>query len=524
MKKLTLIGGALAIVAGVQIVGAKIIGNSMETQARTIAGAYSDVMGYPFEIKNFTSGWFSSDMTVSVPINKAVLPGLANIGITPEAKDGKAPTIDFDIHLTHGPIILNNGLHFSLAYAAMETGRHASKKAELVVHEQDPDKHETLILFVADLIRAIGPDLMMNVHYDRSVDMSAYFHGGKVALRQQAEGGKSATSLLLKLRPVKSTFHLDSTAKHLTGDTEFGGMTLDLSSPALTTYIQTGSASLKGEYQPLAQGYWAGKANFEMEPMRLTVHEGGKPVLIKLAGLKSESETSTSHAGKEAVLATKATVSSPGLSVMVDDNKLKLGHIEADVRLKNLLLDLVAREMQMRKKLAPEGLSVPFAVVGAKDFASLAERQVEARPELTLDHYTIANADGESSLTGTLRLREDAHANILENPEALAGALQGKFTVKIDTAMLKTLIYEGSSLGPKKPTRAQTDQTADAMLAQYSQAGLIKAEGDSYVSTIQLEDNKLIVNGKPIRPLYAPHQVTKAVPAATPGTDAQQPQ
>jgi len=524
MKKMTLIGSALAIAAGVQIVGAKIIGNKMESQVRTITGAYSDVMGYPFEVKNFSSGWFSSDMTVSVPINKAFLPGLADIGITPVAKDGKAPTIDLDIHLMHGPIIYKNGLHFSLAYAAVRTWRHASKKAELVVHEADPDKHETLTLFVADLIRAIGPDLMMNVHYDGSVDMSAYLQGGKVALRQQAEGGKNATSMLLNLQPVKSTFHLSRSAKHLTGDTEFGGMTLDLSSPALKTYVEVGAASLKGDYQPLAQGFWAGKADYDMGPMRLTLHEGGKPVLIKLAGFKGNSETSSGKVGKEAVLTTKAKVTFPGLTVTIDDNHLKLGRIEAEAKLKNLLLDLAAREVQMRKALAPEGLRVPFAVVGSKDFAALAERQVEVRPELTVDHYSIANADGESRLSGTLGLKKDAKADILQAPSALASALQGKFTVKIDPAMLKTLVYQGNSLGPKKLTRAQSDERLDKVLAQYSQAGLIKADGGSYVSTIHVENNKIIVNGKPIRPLYAPPQVTKTVPDDTPAAKPSQPQ
>jgi Bacterial protein of unknown function (DUF945) len=514
MKISTIVVGGIVGVAAIQIVGAKIIGASVEDGLQQAVQAYSEQARIPVVVSDFDGGWFGSSFTLSVPIPAEFTEPLQKFGFSATSGEEGA-TFNITSNISHGPIIFDNGLHFGAAYASGIFSIDANSLMNAVIEtEKDQEERaelEKLQPIIAQLANSLQSTYYVDISFNGDVKYYGDMAGGSVSISDLPAAG-NLTAFTLDILPATGGWQLNGAGTMSTATSIWGGVTGSARMKnGQEVEFSMGAIDLSTDYSKFSKSLWIGDVNATVASMTAKGDVEGKPFDIALGTMEFSTNTGLIESASE-LMSSKATMAFNDIIVAANGGTLSFDQIVLDLDMQNLLVPLMEAEAKMAQDnwLNTIGASQnadPFAVFKDPGFEAVIDRQLGATPRVNISDYKITANGEEIRISGFLQLNPGATAETAQTG-ALGPLLDGEFTFRLSPEMAKSVGFQAAQMSPQKLSQEQINQVVDMQLGQYSQLGFIKPDGDNFVSNITIKADILAVNGKPVM------QISKALGAA----------
>ncbi|MFC3050837.1 DUF945 family protein [Kordiimonas pumila] len=504
MKLSYVIAGIVAVAAGVQVVGAKLISNRVEDGIKRTVHAYSEQSSFPFEVSDFESGWFTSHFTVRTPIPTAFIKPMMELGFAINT-DGTSAYISTETDLTHGPIIVKNGIHFAAAYASgtqtLKLGSILDAAKKNAGTEEKQARLKAIEGHIGAIEKLLTTQYTIGVSYRGDVSLKAKVQGGKINI-VDAPRSDAITQLDVSVDPIQYTWNLSSDANSSLIKFKSGTISLHLSGPdQKPLHLAISPMVVTSDISRLAPGYWDGTYTAEMDGVKLTVSDSHKGDVGFDTGPLSSTISVSVNPQNPALINGESALTLNGLNITRNGTPIELGDLKAATRIENILLALPEAQsklsMEMWKKAAAPDPTDQF---GSFDFAAykeLVQDQVDAKPYIDISNYSI-NLDGNEIAThGSLMLQDGLIASNINSLADIAPYIEGDLVIDIDSDYIHNIAVQSLALLPKPPTEEQLSERINTLALTYQSLGFIVKEGNHYIATFKVKDDQLFINGKP---------------------------
>jgi uncharacterized protein YdgA (DUF945 family) len=398
--------------------------------------------------------------------------------------------LTFITHIKHGPL------------PGFSTFAAASSKTEIIM----PDEVKE------DMAELLGDKKLITEHtticFDGSIQME--FFSPQIAFTLPTKEANSSETMTINWEGLEGKLDLSSDTKRLT----FSGK-----APALRISSSDGEEiSLKGmrfegdtekTFDDLSV-FFAGNQSILVDEVVITIpEEDFKHLAIK----KLNYDIKAPVTGEFFDIVERFGIES------VQIGKDKLGPFHLDVSFKHLHARSLAEISQSFVSLQtdPDVLAGNDQAFVAKLIPILqknAETIFLNEPEIHFDRLSLANIDGESKLTGHIKLKELNIEEVMANPAIILTKLEAIGDLSLHEEMVlgvlrnppvkkKLEMTENSTETPDPELQMRVDMFQQ-QVAMFSEMGYIDRDGGLLKTHVELNEGQLLVNGKSFMPMGGP--------------------
>jgi uncharacterized protein YdgA (DUF945 family) len=462
MNKVAIVAAALLAIVLLALPG--VVGSITEARVRERVAAIDASPNADAELKSFDRGWLRSTARIELQLVPDTVAQLADAAGTPLGVFGTLPIV---VELAHGPVALQNGVHFGWSTMVARPDMEAPG--------------------VAELTQTLG------VPYIFEFRGSTPYLGG---LRFDAD----APPFQLPIDEALLTFSGGTLAGSLDGrqldaDAQLGS--LELTSPTGTFAVRGLSARADNELR--SQYVMPGETSLTIASISMAYPPQNAAPMFEVSNLKMQSDVDIDATGE--LLEMRVTYDVD--TMRVEDNEVTAGSLGATVR----NLDVAAVEAY--SAAAADAAAGADAATLAASFGPLLERALKAGPSLTLDpirfRYDGEPFDGRIEITTRPEQLPSAGTLSLDNPLMMLGL----FNAKADLRVSKTLAGQLATLGARMqlagdPTIPpdQLEYMAEAqsglMITLLLGQGVLIEDGEAYRTSVESTGGSLTLNGNPL--------------------------
>jgi len=521
MKVSHLVIGSVIGAVAIQAVGAKLVGNSVEAGVRRTVQMYSEQARFPIEVSNFEGGWFSSAFDVRMPIPAAFVEPLAKIGIVINAGESGA-YFDYATSIKHGPVIFDNGIHFSAAHASGTGSIELDEMIDkAIAKEEDADVQEVLKTLkpqLARLMDTLQSTYTIDVAFNGDVLFSAAMNGGTSSIKNFPEKEKME-SLTFDIGSATSSWKLEGAADKAHTNAQWDGLDVSLAfKDGGHTKVTMGAINMHAETSRLGEGLWGGSANASIKSIGGYGTVEGKPFDMRVDKITMASDTQASEAAGN-MIGASVKMAMHDIKIEANGGKLFFDNFITEFDIQNMLLPLLEAEAEMARNTwlsaaKDEPDSEPFAFLQSPEFSDTIDHQLQASPRINLTDYKVIANGEDVGLSGFMQLIPGASFASLQEGSTIWPFLDGEMAFRLSPSMIKAISFNTMQMSERAMPQEQIDQMVDLQIDQYQQMGLITPEGDNFISNIKIANDILSVNGKPMA------QISQAMAAAQPTPEA----
>jgi len=505
MKLSRLIAGGIASLIAVQLVGAKIISNNIEDAVNGTVEAYSDQVGFPLLVNDFKNGWFSSSFNVSIAIPVQLAEPLKKIGLTVSDRE-TITTVDMQTDINHGPFIIDNGLHFGAAYANGTVKFDTEELIGLAVAEDiDADRRAAIEKMMPQLAK-LADILESTYSIDASFNGDVVFHGkmegGNFSLEDFPENGE-LEAFSFEIGKSTGSWQINSAKDHTVIQSHWEGLNFTaLPKNGEKIEATVGAMTLDGELAKIGDAFWGGDATASIKSITVTGSASGQSIDVGFGPMDFASSTQLMSKKKD-LLSSGGRMTLENFKVAGDEGALVLDSMIFDVEIQNLFTRFLAAYQEVNREswnmlVSGQTDADPFAKFETAEFEGIVDKQLAAKPRITIADYKITSGGENVGFDGYIQLNPGATSASMQEGEQIWSLFEGEVTFRLSPKMVKSLGYSAVQMGPQKLPQEQIDQLVDLQLAQYQQMGLIKPDGQNFVSNVNIANDIISVNGKPM--------------------------
>ncbi len=512
MKFSHLLAGTAISLTALQIIGAKIIAGNIEDGVRSTVQAYSQQARIPLQVTNFKSGWFSSSFDLSLPIPAELTQPLEKYGL-PVSSNEAGATLNLQTNVSHGPIIFNDGLHISAAYASGSLKLDAEKLIDqAIVDESDAENRALLEKLKPQLAKfsdVLSSKYNIDVSFGGDVTFTSDMAGGIVSFTD-LPADQNVISATIELSPMTGSWQINTERDQAHTVLKWDGMTSTIVLKTNETLdIQMGAITADSTSNKLGATVWGNKTNANLGNVIVKMSGGQRSFDFSVGSTDIAADTHISKTSTDLV-ESGGTLTAQDIKITESGNSLTLDSIVFDASVDNIVIEILEAEAKMAQdSWSSLGMMTvdqdPFAIFKTTEFKAAVDKQLSVSPRFTLNSHKFTANGEDIGLTGFVQLNPGATMATLDGG-TIAPLLEGDFTFSLSAKMAKSLGFQAAQMSPQKMSQDQINQLVDAQIGQYSQMGILKANGDNFVSEISIKDDLLSVNGKPmmkISPLLA---------------------
>ena len=498
------VGGIVGVVA-IQLVGAKLVSSSVEAGVRRTVQAYSEQARFPIEVVNFEGGWFSSSFDMRVPIPAVFVEPLAEFGIEIESGDTGA-VFDYSTKIKHGPIVFDNGIHFSAAHASGTAAINIETLMDKAIAKAEDDKARAVLNRfkpqLAQVLNTLQSAYDIDVTFNGDVSFTAQMDGGTAIIKDFPQDEK-IKNITFDISPATSSWTLMGDQFTTQIDGTWGGLNLSAEFAEGEHFKFTmGEIDLQSKTGRIGDSLWSGNLEATIESMGSFGTANGKPFDVRIGQISVSSDTDPIN-DADGLVSGSTLMTTQDIKIAANGGTLKFDGLAVDMNIQNLLIAILEAEAKMARETwtaaaAEVAENQPFAFLLSPDFEPTIDAQLAATPRVNIEAYKITAGDEEIGLTGYMQLNPGATVAAIKENQLLWPLLEGEFSFLLSPRMVKTIGFGASQMSPNKMPQEQIDQLVDIQMAQYQQLGLVKAEGDNFVSTVNIANDVISVNGKPM--------------------------
>jgi uncharacterized protein YdgA (DUF945 family) len=440
--------------------------------------------------RDYQRGVFSSDETVTLELFKQHTDAAASDTGDDGAADKKALRLTFQTHIEHGP------------FPGFSTLAAASSHTEILLPEEVKQ----------DVAELLGDKKLFSEQTTILFDGSSHssFSSPQFDITLPDPDKESDETLSIHWQGLEGEFDISPDMKQLT----FSAL-----APALhITNSQGVDVSLSGirfagdserVFDDIAL-YLGGAQSMSVAEVAITIPQDDfEPFVMKQ--LKYDVKTPIN--GEFIDIIEQFGIS----SVQIGNNGL--GPIHFDYSLKHLHARSIAAISQAFMSLYtdPDLLSGDSQAIAAQLIPALqehAETILINSPEFHIDRLSLANAKGETNLTGRVKLNELSLEEALANPLMILAKLEASGELTLQEEMVLELLRnppgkEQIEMAAHSPEafEAQSQMMAEQFqqqVAMFTDLGYITRQGSLLKTHAEFKDGQLLVNGKPFMPMSQP--------------------
>jgi uncharacterized protein YdgA (DUF945 family) len=459
MNKIAIV--AAALLAIVLLALPALVGSITEARVRERVAAIDASGNADAELKSFDRGWLFSTARIELQLPPDNVAQLADAAGTPLGVFGRLPIV---VEFAHGPVALQNGVHFGWSAIVARPDMEAPGVAEL-----------TQTLGVPYLFEFRGrTPYLGGLHFDAD---SPPFELPIDEALLTSSGGTLAGSL---------------TGRQLVADAQIGS--LDLTSPTGTFAVRGLSASADNELR--SEYVMPGETSLTVASISVAYPAQNAAPLFEVSNVTMQSDVDIDAAGE--LLEMRVTYDVDTLRV--EDNEVTAASVGVAVR----NLDVAAVEAY--SAAATDAAAGADAATLAASLGPLLERALKAGPSLTLDplrfRYDGEPFEGRIEITTRPEQLPPAGTLRLDNPLMLLGLIDTKADLRLSKTLagqLATLAARVQLSGDPTIPPDQLDYMAEAqsglMLTLLVGQGVLIEDGEGYRTSVEFTDGSLTLNG-----------------------------
>ncbi|MBL4790562.1 MAG: DUF945 family protein [Kordiimonadaceae bacterium] len=510
MKFSYILGGVLLAGVATQVIGAKIIGSGVESSFRTAVGAYSEQTNAPISISSSDVGWFSSRYTFSIAVPETLFTSLKDAGL--KIKDnGEQQSFDFEVEATHGPLIFNDGLHFSAARISGDIGFDLDGLAgDLLRENLSEEELSQAAPHLEKLFDALKYNYSIDIGFDGNILFKSVGKANEVDLADISTKASDSdietgiTKLVLKNGASLSQWAFNSSDRTMAIDVDWDGLDFELityGKEANNIEFSVGALDLSGGYAGRDDKFWVGDMAFDMKSFGFKMRSGEQSFGLALGEFAGSAATKA-VADNDTLIQSVGKFGLSDIGFSFAGNEIKLDQFSVDVSVENLQASLLQAYNERSNKAAYAGKQLTpkeqFSFLEEDRFKTDVDQQLNAIPKISITDYSMALNGEEIGLKGFIQLNQGMSIAEMKKGQKPWEFFDGEFDFRLSPTMVKALAYNFMKMSNPAVTEAQVNQIVDAQIGLYSQQGFIVSEADNFISNVTLAYDLLTVNGRPI--------------------------
>ncbi len=486
MKKLAILGLLIAA-AGAGYAGSSwYFGKQVEATLADQYGRLLETTPYIQIVqRDYQRGVFDSEETLTLELFKQIFDAMAQQSSDPSMKEMEPLRMTIHTRIQHGP------------FPGMQTFAMAIVDSELVVPTSLKE----------DVSKLLGNQSPFSQHTTLLFDGSGYasFSSPKVDVTLPAD--ESGNTLTLNWEGLQGDLNFSADMQHINMSAQAPQFKL----AGNEIEIHLNDIRLEGDQERIFDDIallFSGSQRMSVGEIAVTTPDNNdKPFVVKQLtydiDLPSQGEyvDLVERLGVESVLVGKDAI----------------GPFHFDYSLKHLHARSIAEISQafMKMYTDPAFFSGDEEALVQQFMPVLAEHGVTIlnnTPEFHLDRVSFANAQGESSFMGRVKLTQFDMEAMMQNPFLLLASLEASGEISLTEAMIMELLNNppgaeqmamADGLSPEE-LQMQTQQAAEAFqqqVAMLAEQGYVIREGGLLKSNVEFKQGQLLVNGKPFMPM-----------------------
>lgn len=475
MKKLllTTLAGVALVAVGTAVGGAWYTGTRLEGELRQAASQaqvalQTQLPGYPVQLQlvELQRGVFSSTATFSLTLQAEDRPPVEVLRIQDD--------------IQHGPFPLTRLKSLQLA-PVMAVNRFTLARTPL-----------TADLFT--LAKGAEPvRLDATLGYDRAVD------GGLALAALHVDQPQGAVAF----SGLNATFRTDMEASRLRLDSTMGQFSLNVHTPDGWAKLETEGFGLTGHNRRNADGFWLGPGRLRLG--RLLLAMPGKPA-VELRDLQIQGDTQ--QQGQQLAGTLNASLG------RLDIAGQTLGKATLSSHYTNLDSPALAQLNTLLQHLqldTEQGLDPTTQATLQQHLGDV----LAARPQLVVDDLRFDTPSGSNHLRLDLTLAKPATYDL--PPEQLAAQMLAGLDARLSVArgsLVDGVLFQTGAQRPQPAMQQQAQATAEALAGIGLNSGLLKADGEDLVATLNYSAGRLMLNGQEVPPEQLLALLERPQPAA----------
>ncbi|MEH3021636.1 MAG: YdgA family protein [Pseudomonas oryzihabitans] len=461
MKKplLTGLAGLTLVVVGIGVGGAWYTGSRLEGELRQAAiqaqaALQAEMPEYPLQLQlaDFQRGLFSSTAVFSLSLQPEGSPPVEMLRVRDDIQHGPFPLARLK-SLQLAPVMAVN--RFTLAETPAAAALFGLTKG-------------------ADPVR-----LDATLGYDRAVDgqlMLAPLH------LDQPQGAVAFSGM-------NASFRTDLDARQLRLEGTVGQFSVNVRTPEGWAKLELDGFALTGDNRRNADGFWLGPGQLRLG--RVSLAMPGKPE-IQLQDLSLQGDTQ--QQGQRLSGTLNASLG------RLDIAGQTLGKATLSSHYTNLDSPALAQLNTLLQHLqldAEEGLDPTTQATLQQQLNDV----LAARPQLVVDELRFDTASGSNRLRLDLTLDKPATYDL--PPEQLVAQLLARLDARLSVArgsLADGVLFQTGAPRDQPAAQQQARATAEALAGIGLNSGLLKAEGEELVATLNYSAGRLLLNGQEVPP------------------------
>lgn len=469
MKKLIPIAVVILVVAA--IAAPPLIGGVMESTVRTRIERMDDNPMFAMRIVEYDRSWFSSQAEIEMALDERYFDLLAATGDINDAQMTammNEQSIHIPVSLTHGPVIVSDGLYFGLArlYAVL-------------------DNRDQL---AAMAMQELGLDYLAELRGQVSYLGRFSFLGNVPPIDYYDESGQLQFSGL----NIEGSAHRGN----LQLDGGFNSLAMDADGTAATIE----NLFLTSDSDQINQALWIGEFDSGIESLVIVDTYGGAGDALRFSGLRANGSTDLDATGE----LLEATATYIAETVHIPELDMELTDTEVTVSIENISAQAMTDYYENMFNIDPQNPDA--AIVAMQD---LSGRILENNPGISVDpiRFTL---DGES-LTAAISARivnaDQGNADFT-NPFALLSMLEASADLSASKPLFLRLASLGAAgqmgsirpgdLPPGETVESMAEAQAQLMIANFLAPGYLVDDGENYTTDIDYANGEVRINGNPL--------------------------
>ncbi|WP_312376951.1 YdgA family protein [Pseudomonas oryzihabitans] len=475
MKKplvITLAGVALVVV-GTAMGGAWYTGTRLEGELRQAASQaqlalQAQLPEYPLQLQlvELQRGVFSSTATFSLSVQAEDRPPVEVLRVLDD--------------IQHGPFPLTRLKSLQLA-PVMAVNRVTLARTPL-----------TADLFT--LAKGAEPvQLDATLGYDRAVD------GGLTLAALHLDQPQGAVAF----SGLTATFATDMEASRLRLDSTVGQFSLNVRTPDGWAKLETEGFGLTGDNRRNADGFWLGPGQLRLG--RLLLAMPGKPA-VELRDLQLQGDTR--QQGQQLAGTLNASLGRLDIAGQTLGKASLSSHYSQLDSPALAQLNALLQHLQLDTE---QGLDPTTQATLQQHLGDV----LAARPQLVVDELRFDTPGGSNRLHLDLTLAKPATYDL--PPEQLAAQLLAGLDARLSVArgsLVDGVLFQAGAQRSQPAMQQQAQATAEALAGIGLNSGLLKAEGEDLVATLNYSAGRLLLNGQEVPPEQLLALLERPQPAA----------
>ncbi len=485
MKKLAILG-LLVAAAGAAYAGSSwYFGTQVES---TLANQYSRLLETTPYVqivqRDYQRGVFESEETLTLELFKQIFDAMAKENDDPSMKAMEPLRLTVHTRIQHGP------------FPGLQTLAMAVVDSELVV----PDSLKQ------DVSKLLGGQSPFSQHTTLLFDGSGYASFSSPKVNVTLPQDESGDALTLTWQGLQGDLNFSADMKRINMSAQapqlmLAGNEID---------IRFNDIRLEGDQQRIFDDIallFSGSQRLSIGEIAFSTPDNSeKPFVLK----RLTYDVDLPSQGEYVDLVERLGVES------VQFGEELIGPLHIDYSLKHLHARSIAEISQAFMKMYTD----PALFVGDEEalveqfMPVLTEHGVTIlnnTPEFHLDRVSFANAQGESSIKGRVKLKEFDLEAVMQNPFLLLANLEASGEISLTEAMIMDLLNNPPGakematpdLSPEE-LQAEAQRVAEEFqqqMAMLAEQGYVIREGGLLKSKLELKEGQLLVNGKPFMPM-----------------------